>query len=290
MKSGGNRHMSFVISVYSRNAFKEYLLPPLNNADYAVMLHKNFFHIKSDVKIRLEVIDEKWKFLPDSHYQVRKNRQPYFNHALADQDILGITTASREELTVIVKEMTSVFHSYEKFQLKSQAGITIGKDGSNDIVYDYQKMVSKLHAQLMKQGEVCRIINKSPNGTYVNSMKVEDEASLSLGDYINIMGLHIVYLGNVLAVDTAGSGASVSNSKLKPVSEDEKTVFLNREQELSEGKILYHRAPRSYETPDTESIEIEAPPTLNKIKQQPLYMVIGPSVTMALPKIGRAHV
>ncbi len=278
--------MSIVISVYSRDAFKEYLLPSLNNADYSVILHKDFFHIQSDVRIRLEVIDEKWKFLPDSHYQVKKNSQPYFNHVLADNDILAVTTVSKEELTIIVKVVASVFHSYEKFRLGSQAEISIGKDAGGDIIYDYQKMVSKLHARLIKQGGMCRIINESPNGTYVNSMKVEGEFPLSFGDYINIMGLHMVCLGDILAIDTKGSGASINSGKLTKESEwGDETVYLNREQDLSEGKTLCHRAPRSYETPDTEGVEIEAPPTLNKMKQQPLYMVIGPSVTMALPML-----
>jgi len=96
----------------------------------------------------------------------------------------------------------------------------------------------------------------------------------------------MVCLGDILAIDTKGSGAYINSGKLTKESEwGDETVYLNREQDLSEGKTLCHRAPRSYETPDTEGVEIEAPPTLNKMKQQPLYMVIGPSVTMALPML-----
>lgn len=118
-----------------------------------------------------------------------------------------------------LKEVTAAFHSYEKFYLESNVELTIGKDAGSDITCDYQKMVSEIHTWLMKQRETCRVINKSPNGTYVNSMKVQDEMPLSLGDYINIMGLHIVYLGQVLAVDTEGISASVNNAKLRLMSD-----------------------------------------------------------------------
>lgn len=278
--------MSFVISVYSKGAFKEYLLPSLNNADYSVILYKDFFLLKNHVKLRMEVIDERWKFLPDNHYQVVKNKISYFNQELQDRDILEIVTAFGEEITIIVKEIFSVFHSYEKFLLIDKMIINIGKDSGNDIVYDYQNMVSKLHAQIEIENRQCCVINKSPNGTYVNSVKIEKEISLEFGDYINIMGIHMVYLGDVLAIDIKGSGAEVNGDKLRPVTgQEERTVLLDNDFNVSAEKNLYHRAPRSYEALDTEGIEIEAPPTLNKLKQQPLYMIIGPSVTMALPML-----
>ncbi len=65
--------MSFVASVYAGDAFKEYLLPSLNNADYSLVLHREFFNIKNDVRVRLEIIDERWKILLDESYQIKKN-------------------------------------------------------------------------------------------------------------------------------------------------------------------------------------------------------------------------
>ena len=35
--------MSYVIAVYTENAFKEFVLPPIDNADYALILYKSLY-------------------------------------------------------------------------------------------------------------------------------------------------------------------------------------------------------------------------------------------------------
>lgn len=100
------------------------------------------------------------------------------------------------------------------------------------------------------------------------------------------MGLHLVFLGNILAVDVTGSCAQINRKKLTEYTMyEEETVYLKRTYEMSEGKTIYHRAPRGYESLDEETIEIEAPPQMNLSRQQPLYLTVGPSVTMALPML-----
>ena len=52
--------MSLVISVYSREAYREFLLPSINNADHSMVLHRSFFGLKEDLSIRLEILDGIW--------------------------------------------------------------------------------------------------------------------------------------------------------------------------------------------------------------------------------------
>ncbi len=182
--------------------------------------------------------------------------------------------------------MDSVFHVYEKYRLDQVNTVTIGNDPANDICYKYQKLVSRNHAVIEREGTSYRIVNKSINGTYVNSRKIAQSQTLEWGAYINIMGLHLVFLGNILAVDVTGSCAQINRKKLTEYTMyEEETVYLKRTYEMSEGKTIYHRAPRGYESLDEETIEIEAPPQMNLSRQQPLYLTVGPSVTMALPML-----
>ena len=44
--------MNTILSVYSENAFKEYQLPSINNADYSFTLQKDFFCMKKNVNIK----------------------------------------------------------------------------------------------------------------------------------------------------------------------------------------------------------------------------------------------
>ena len=47
--------MSTIITVYGRNAFKEFLLPAINNADTSIILAQNVFHLGKNLEILLEV-------------------------------------------------------------------------------------------------------------------------------------------------------------------------------------------------------------------------------------------
>lgn len=278
--------MGFIISVYTNKAFKEYLLPSLNNTDYSIVLEKNFFHLQEDIVLKLEILDKQWSIRSDERYRITKNQTNYENKILKNEDILLLENNNLEEITLIVKERSSVFHSYAKFFIGDRERITIGKGEENDIIYDYLKTVSKEHAIIEKKNETYLIINKSPNGTYVNKEKIETETKLSFGDYINIMGLHIIFLGDILAVDIKENNVKINEDKLGYYDNVDETMFLQKNyDDARNGKIIYHRSPKNYEKLDEEIIEIENPPEKGKEKQQPLLLTIGPSVTMALPML-----
>ena len=314
--------MSMVLSIYTKDAFKEFLLPSLNNADYTITFYRDYFHLQEDIQLRLEILDGIWRIQPDTHYQVVKNpaasnrvfdprgsrqmdtpacpfdslltgikdqgqhRENYKGKQLRDGDILRLQTNFMENMSVIVKDTASGFHVYKKFKLDGVNEITIGKKPENDIIYNYQSMVSGNHAKIVKTARGYEIFNSSPNGIYVNSLRVDNKVELEFGTFINIIGLHLVYLGDLLAIDTEGGHVQVSKTKLKEYMADEsKAAVSAAELPVSVGKTLYHRAPRNYEKLDAERVEIEAPPQLTKAKQQPLLMTVGPALTMALPML-----
>lgn len=276
--------MNIVLSVYSKGAFKEFILPSINNSDFSIVLHKDYFQINEDFQLNLEVMNNNWSFKKNSGYSINVGDQAYKGQSIKDSDILQIKTRFNEDITIIVKDVEDSFKSYKKFRLRNISDISIGKSSNCDIVYNNLGMISHDHAHIVKSNNTYKIINKSPNGIYVNAAKVDTETTLSFGAFINVLGLHIVFLGDILAVDT--SGVTDISKKFDEASVfGEGTVFLNMKKGRKKGKTLYHRAPRNYENIDEEVIEIETPPVLNKTKHQSLLMSIGPSVTMALPMI-----
>ena len=115
-------------------------------------------------------------------------------------------------------------------------------------------------------------------------MYLSGERILAFGDFINVMGLHMVFLGDALAVDEESEFVIVQPTLQKHVL-NISTEHERKEVTLSNGKVIHHRSPRSYERPLEDEIEIEEPPQLNKQKQRPLFMTIGPSITMAFPML-----
>ena len=291
--------MSIVLAVYSKRTFKEYLLPTVNNADYQIVMPKQEFDLSSDLTLKLEVLSDEWKIRKDPNYIVyvgvvgekgkRINR--YEGKTLKDGDVLTVYTAkndyiSNEMLSIIVREKESAFHSYEKYDIKNVSEITIGKEAQNDICCNFQNMVSKEHAVIKRMGRETFIYNKSPNGTYINSVRIDTQQSLTYGDYINIMGFHMIFLDDILALDEKETHVVINKNKLRKYeSEDDKTVVQTTGKVKKSAQTLYHRSPRNYERLDTEVVEIENPPEPARSNTQPLFLTIGPSVTMALPML-----
>ena len=279
--------MSYILSIYSNVAFKEYILPSINNADYDITIRSVDFSIINDIKLKLEVLTQQWVIKEDSSYTASKNNERIEGAPLENSDVIQLITANGEQLTIIVRVTSSVFHSFNKYMLGNIKSISIGKATDNDICYDFLGMVSKKHAEIIKTDSGYEIKNYSLNGVYVNSEKIEDSKKLELGSYINIVGLHMVFLGNVLAIDPVCKAMVKPNILKKYTKADVKQVFDANVKipGKTEKEKIYHRAPRNYEKIGSGVIEIEEPPQKQNTKKQSLLMTIAPSLMMALPML-----
>lgn len=62
--------MGYKLLIYNRNAYKEYLLPAVNNADYKIHLERNLYDFSEDAELWLEVIDLSWHFVFSEKYSI----------------------------------------------------------------------------------------------------------------------------------------------------------------------------------------------------------------------------
>lgn len=275
--------MGKILAVYTKDAFKEYILPPVNNLDYEIVLNKNLFRLAEDLALKLEVLEGVWKLHSNEIYRVTKNDMPHENHILEPQALFKIFVKGEQLLSIVVIERKNIFVPYEKYDLAGLDHIYIGKSAENDIRYSFREFVSKRHAYLSKTDRGWTITDTSVNGIYVNGERVVKEHVLAYGDYINLVGLHLVYMGRVLAVDTAYCEVQITSGQMRLWESDDlqETIALA----AGSGKRLFHRAPRSVQKIETDPIEVEAPPAPEKPEEMPLFMAIGPSLTMAFPML-----
>lgn len=276
--------MNSVLALYSKEAFKEYILPSELNSDYSLIISKEIFHLYEDISLNLEVVDGKWRIKQIEKCMLIGNEEDE-TRFLKNGDVIRFRTGSQMDLTIVVSEEQKCFRAYHKYYLHDLFQISIGKDEENDIVYDYLKMISRHHAVIERRGREFVIRNKSANGIYINSMLVKGECVLKFGDYINILGLHMVFLGDMIAIDAENQNVSVKEHLRKFESSYSRNNQRQNEIRFSTGKTVHHRSPRTYEKQIIDEIEIEEPPSLHKQKERPLWLVIGPSITMALPML-----
>ncbi len=280
--------MGFVLSVYSREAFKEYVMPAINNADYAITLNKHFFNLKNEICLEFEVINQVWKIKTGKTYRIYRNQRELREKTELDaSQILQISTIGNKQLILMVRMSDEVFHAFQKYDIQTLNHITIGEDAQNLIRYNYQRLISKEHAVIRRQGKDCVVICKGQNGLYVNAKLVTQTEPLRFGDYINIYSLHIVYLGDILAIDTGNENVSINEKRLVPIVGEVGAEPRAQAEDaaLLPTKKLFHRSPRIIEKIESDPIEIEEPPKGMNSEKKPLIMTIGPSFTMAIPML-----
>lgn len=279
--------MGIIVSVYARIYYQERILPSVRNADYSLSIHKNLFGLSEDLAVRFDNIDDMWRILPNESYMLLSDQVIRNAHVLSDGEVIKVITSNQEQIILMIREDSAPFRSYTKYSLSGLNQITIGRHGDNTIQYDYQGLVSGHHAHLERKGSNWIIRNTGSNGSYLNSKLLDREKSLRFGDYINIFGLHLVFLGDYLAVDEGNHLANVNESVLKRTAsmDEEEKGYEEKLATPETMKVLFHRSPRNIEWIDTQKIEIEGPPTLQKAKPQPLFLTIGPSFTMAIPML-----
>lgn len=277
--------MSYIISVYGERAFKKFLLPAINNADYNAILYREVFGLAQDLSLRMENTDLNWSFQKSEDYNLKKNGTEYFGQTLQANDIIQLQTKQNEKLTILVHQIDTPFEVYKKYSLRNLRKVTIGKESGNHICYDYFGLVSKNHAVLEMTEKGCRIRDTSANGVFVNSIRIVGTKELCFGDSIHILGLQIIYLGDLIAVEQQSASVKVDYFVLKEISGEELNYFTKKERQQENAEELYHRTPRNIEKLDCEPVEIEEPPAAGQKKKQSILMAIGPSFTMAVPML-----
>ncbi|MCI9464355.1 MAG: type VII secretion protein EssC [Lachnospiraceae bacterium] len=279
--------MSMILSVHSSKAFQEFLLPAVNNSEYSVFLDNDIFSLPRDIELSMEIIENCWYFTSSDNYRMEDtiSHEGCFGRTLKDGDLLTVILPGNEHISIMVDEMESSFKVFEKYDIQEINAITVGRNENNDICYNTRKLVSGEHAVIHHSASQCVIEDKSANGVFVNSRRIVGSRQLEFGDCINIFGLCLVYLGHILAVNSQNEGFQVNSAKLKKYLFEKAEVLDGGSIPVSHRKTLYHRSPRQIHKIDDDVVEIEAPPQPKTLHKKPLGLLIGPSMTMALPML-----
>ena len=290
-----SKTVNTVLTVYSRNAFKRFLLPSIKNSDYKIFLSRILFGISRDITLNLEIEDDHWTFVESDDYDVRTaedNKCAYgiFFSELYDKGntILRLITDDSNELSIVLNITDVYFAEYASYDISHLRGqLTIGRNPNSIICYDRDntKVVSDSHAVIYKDGEDCFIRDDSSNGSFVNNKRVGKTVTVKLeyGDCIDIFGLRIIYLGDYLKINVTESGAIISGKGLVECSVDVPKVDITKKR-VTEN--IFHRSPRQIPKIENGIVKIDDPPEpKEEVRQRGLLSAIGGALSMALPML-----
>jgi len=108
--------MSYTLTVYTDNTFKELFLPTINNADYNLILERGDFALSRDVEIKMEVVDDRWSvFSVPDEYVIVQNNEIKDKVLCKNQSSFKIRTYDNFEFSVVVIEGDRTIETVGKF-------------------------------------------------------------------------------------------------------------------------------------------------------------------------------
>ncbi len=279
--------MSLLMTIVFENGFQEIYLPAVNNKTVLTEIRPHISGWREDITLPLEVWDNTWSMNDSRQFTITQNEKPVSKVELTPGLLLNCVMNADEDtvFSITVNEVNDGNTRFEKFFLDTAvcSGVRIGSGADNVVRYGNQ-FCSPRHAEIVIEGGIAKIRDLgSVNGTFVNGRALTKDRELHYGDVIYIIGLKIVYLGNVLAINNPGSNCMVDTLKLKPIHIEASGEEEEHEYEAEE--IYFLRTPRKLETLDNETFTIEKCPARNRQKKQPMIFTIGPAFTMMIPMI-----
>lgn len=274
--------MNTVLSIFTAKAYKEFILPNINNSNYTLVLEKNIYSLSQDISVNFDIIENSWRLLSGKGYVVRDKNKTVENMPVVNGARLEIVTFDGNAIQIAVSRSDRNVLSGKKYLMRKNL-ITIGSAEGNDIVCK-NSFVSHNHARIFKDGQGWRIEDKSQNGIFLNCVRVRISAPLKYGDFINAIGLKIVFLGDMLAISEGDSAKLTVNPSALMLKAPEQ-ICPQPEDDAENRKEYFNRAPRILRELNTGVVEIEAPPAPRQGSQRSLLMTIGPSFTMAIPML-----
>lgn len=278
--------MSLLLSIYTEHAHEDVRMPVDKNADLQAVLSQEKFHLGRDLKLELENLDGFWRFKDTGAYTVTKGDESWMEKPFDGGDILRLE-CENTVFTILVLSQSSVIGGMEKFDTGRLRELSIGTREDRDIVHKVGRIVSSVHANIRFHYPDATLQDTSVNGVYVNGRRCYGTTQLQFGDEISIFGLKMVYLVDTLAVNTDECGVQIceqmKNCRLEAVIPEAQPQVHPGEPEHRDE--MFHRSPRKIIPLETQPEEIEGPPQRQIGNRKPVWMIIGPSFTMAIPML-----
>ncbi len=192
-------------------------------------------------------------------------------------------TEKKEKILFILSERKSALTAADFVNLENKETVQIGKDFKNPIFYDCFSLVATRQAEIRVEKEGYALCNKDSMGVYVNEKSFAGKRFLYPGDRVDIYGLHLLILKQgAVCVSFCGTCRVIGER-----AEEEKSI---EPANMSPREAGWMERQCWQEQPlHTGDVEILMPEEKDRQQEEPLFLTLGPSLTMVLPMLLMAY-
>lgn len=234
---------------------------------------KNLLNIKGNLNNWEIVSDRNAKIINSQSIKLRNDKLTYIESddsvikkiILKENSIFFVSLKSTDEIYILY--CTPIYCKNKiSFDIIDSTEISVGRSGSNDIIYD-NPLIGQEHFKLFQEKGKWKIENfDNKIGVFVNRNQIYDKITeIKNGDIIYILNIKIVVLGNSIHIfgpikDLMFKYSNLSRQDIVNEDEDVEEKDDNVDVELYNDKDYFYRSPRIMSQLSDEDFIIDPPP------------------------------
>lgn len=251
--------------IFTRNACMKRELPNLQEGIHTLFLAGEDRELPEDVRIKLVCREGVWRIA---------------DREINDSSPFYFYTEKKEKLLLLPAKKPESLKAAGRIPLSREEKLKIGSAFKNQIFYDCFSLIESVHVEIAYEEEGYMISAPGHEGVYLNEKALKGKQKLQKGDRIDLYGLHLLFLDELLICACFhGVCRVVKGGRIK-----EKPGLLPAEHK-EEGEEWIERSCGTARELHTEEVEVILPDKLPKEQAQPLVLSLGPSVTMVVPML-----
>lgn len=268
--------IQMIVSLLDRKFMNSIALPDKIRGQYILDNGKG-------IRVEIEGLDEKWYIKSGKSVKVLdKDNNHIAKCEIEEMSIYTLDVSHVDEKAfVFVEPSTDNRIEFNKYLLRNDMTIKIGRNHTSDIIID-NNYVSSSHMELVFKNTSWHIRDlNSSNGTFVNGKRISS-CELQLGDVIYVMGTIIIIGHRMIAINNPDQKVLINTSSL--ISYIPQIIERNEEETDVEAfeTATFYRSPRFKRDIEKANFKIDAPPSNQAGEEMPIMMTIGPSMTMGM--------
>lgn len=261
-----------IVYIFYSNFFKKLFLPNKVVGIYPVYLNEN------KLLLNIEGIDGKWYIKISDNVSIYEARNQVINPELKVHTSYVVSMGNINLFLIAAP----IYDSNSICVNALRKEFTVGSNRNNDISFN-NGYVGSIEYKISYNESGFWHIQAATSNVYVND-KMVTSTKLYAGDYIFCFGLKIICLGKQFIISNFANVYIKDNVFV--LAQLPSLVDYKPEYELSEDTPLYDKnnyfmkSPRFVSESDSEKVIIDLPPEVEKNKELPAILTIGPQLTM----------
>ena len=237
--------------------------------------------------INVEARGNEWVLYSTEEVELFVNNQIVKDVVLEKDSFYLIRRDNKNYLIFVTESFDSSFSAYSI--LDGGVRLTIANKQDATIRYDCQYLSDTINISTTNGYP---LIEQNPNSlTYINGKRIYgNKYYVQNGDRINIFGLRLIFVNNLLLINNPGSKVTISEKMGNVLKYTLPAVekYVNqeiRDEELYSEKDYFSKSPRIVRDIDEEEVEFSAAPSQDNEQEMSTFLTIAPMLTMGMTSV-----